>query len=145
TVSRLIGSPPGYVGYEEGGQLTERARRRPYTVVPFDEIEKAHPEVFNALLQALEHGRLTDAKGRTVDCRIAVVIMTSNVGSHEIQRQGSIGFRTVEEEKQTDEDMMKNIMDELRRTFRPEFLDRIDEVIVFLALNKEHMRRSVDI
>ena len=145
TVSRLIGSPPGYVGYEEGGQLTERVRRRPYTVVLFDEIEKAHPEVFNALLQVLENGRLTDAKGRTVDFRNTVLIMTSNVGAHEIQRQGSIGFRTVEDEKQTHEDMKKKIMDELRRTFRPEFLNRIDEVIVFHALNKEHIRRIVDI
>ncbi len=145
TVSRLLGSPPGYVGYEEGGQLTERVRRRPYTVVLFDEIEKAHPEVFNALLQVLENGRLTDAKGRTVDFRNTVLIMTSNVGAHEIQRQGSIGFRVVDDEKQTHEDMKKKVTEELRRTFRPEFLNRIDEVIVFHALNKEHIRQIVDI
>jgi len=145
TVSRLIGSPPGYVGYEEGGQLTERVRRRPYTVVLFDEIEKAHPEVFNTLLQVLENGRLTDGKGRTVDFRNTVIIMTSNVGAHEIQRHSTIGFRTVEDEKSTHEDMKKKVMEELRRTFRPEFLNRIDEIIVFHALNKEHIRKIVDI
>src|SRR5690606_9542144 len=105
TVSRLLGSPPGYVGYEGGGQLTEKVRRRPYTVVLFDEIEKARPEVFNVLLQVLENGRLTDAKGRTVDFRNTVIIMTSNVGAHEIQRQGSIGFRTVEDSQQSYQDM----------------------------------------
>ncbi|OUN01685.1 MAG: ATP-dependent Clp protease ATP-binding subunit ClpC [Firmicutes bacterium ZCTH02-B6] len=145
TVSRLVGSPPGYVGYEEGGQLTEKVRRRPYTVVLFDEIEKAHPEVFNVLLQVLENGRLTDAKGRTVDFRNTVIIMTSNVGAHEIQRQGSIGFRTVEDGQQSYQDMKKKVTDELRKTFRPEFLNRIDEVIVFHALTKEHLRQIVDI
>jgi len=145
TVSRLVGSPPGYVGYEEGGQLTEKVRRRPYTVVLFDEIEKAHPEVFNVLLQVLENGRLTDAKGRTVDFRNTVLIMTSNVGAHEIQRQGGIGFRTVEDGQQSYRDMKKKVTDELRKTFRPEFLNRIDEVIVFHALGKEHLRRIVDI
>ena len=145
TVSRLVGSPPGYVGYEEGGQLTEKVRRRPYTVVLFDEIEKAHPEVFNVLLQVLENGRLTDAKGRTVDFRNTVIIMTSNVGAHEIQRQGTIGFRTAEDSQQSYQDMKKKVMDELRKTFRPEFLNRVDEVIVFHALTKEHLRKIVDI
>jgi len=145
TVSRLVGSPPGYVGYEEGGQLTEKVRRRPYTVVLFDEIEKAHPEVFNVLLQVLENGRLTDAKGRTVDFRNTVIIMTSNVGAHEIQRQSTIGFRTVEDSQQSYQDMKKKVMDELRKTFRPEFLNRVDEVIVFHALSKEHLRQIVDI
>ncbi|MFS8665564.1 MAG: ATP-dependent Clp protease ATP-binding subunit, partial [Limnochordales bacterium] len=145
TVSRLVGSPPGYVGYEEGGQLTEKVRRRPYTVVLFDEIEKAHPEVFNVLLQVLENGRLTDAKGRTVDFRNTVLIMTSNVGAHEIQRQSTIGFRTVEDSRQSYEDMKKKVMDELRKTFRPEFLNRVDEVIVFHALDKGHLRQIVDI
>ena len=145
TVSRLVGSPPGYVGYEEGGQLTEKVRRRPYTVVLFDEIEKAHPEVFNVLLQVLENGRLTDAKGRTVDFRNTVIIMTSNVGAHEIQRQSTIGFRTVEDSQQSYQDMKKKVMEELRKTFRPEFLNRVDEVIVFHALSKEHLRQIVDI
>ncbi|NLJ68920.1 MAG: ATP-dependent Clp protease ATP-binding subunit [Firmicutes bacterium] len=146
TVSRLIGAPPGYVGYEEAGQLTEKVRRRPYSVVLFDEIEKAHPEVFNILLQVLEDGRLTDAKGRTVDFRNTVLIMTSNVGAHQIQRSGgSIGFRIDEDEESSYQDMKRLVTDELRRTFRPEFLNRIDEVIVFHALNKEHIKDIVEI
>lgn len=145
TVSRLVGSPPGYVGHEEGGQLTERVRRRPYSVVLFDEIEKAHPEVFNALLQVLENGRLTDAKGRTVDFRNTVLIMTSNVGAHEIQRQGSIGFRKDDDAVRSHDDMKKKVTEELRKTFRPEFLNRVDELIVFHALDKEHLRQIVDI
>ncbi|NLY51888.1 MAG: ATP-dependent Clp protease ATP-binding subunit [Firmicutes bacterium] len=146
TVSRLIGAPPGYVGYEEAGQLTERVRRRPYSVVLFDEIEKAHPEVFNILLQVLEDGRLTDAKGRTVDFRNTVLIMTSNVGAHQIQRTGSgIGFRIDDDEESSYQDMKKLVTDELRRTFRPEFLNRIDEIIVFHALNKEHIKDIVEI
>lgn len=146
TVSRLIGAPPGYVGYEEAGQLTEKVRRRPYSVVLFDEIEKAHPEVFNVLLQVLEDGRLTDAKGRTVDFRNTVLIMTSNVGAHQIQRStGAIGFRVTEDEEASYQDMKKKVMDELRRTFRPEFLNRIDEVIVFHALQKDDIKKIVDI
>ncbi|NMB45377.1 MAG: ATP-dependent Clp protease ATP-binding subunit [Firmicutes bacterium] len=146
TVSRLVGAPPGYVGYEEAGQLTEKVRRRPYSVVLFDEIEKAHPEVFNVLLQVLEDGRLTDAKGRTVDFRNTVLIMTSNVGAHQIQRSsGSIGFRVVEDEETSYQDMKRLVIDELRKTFRPEFLNRIDEVIVFHALNKGHIREIVEI
>ncbi|MBE3599069.1 MAG: ATP-dependent Clp protease ATP-binding subunit [Limnochordaceae bacterium] len=145
TVSRLVGAPPGYVGYEEGGQLTERVRRRPYSVILLDEIEKAHPEVFNILLQVLEDGRLTDAKGRTVDFRNTVVIMTSNVGAQEIHRQARLGFRAVEDEKESYDTMKKKVLEELRRTFRPEFLNRIDEVIVFHALNKEHIRQIIEI
>jgi ATP-dependent Clp protease ATP-binding subunit ClpC len=146
TVSRLVGAPPGYVGYEEAGQLTEKVRRRPYSVVLFDEIEKAHPEVFNVLLQVLEDGRLTDAKGRTVDFRNTVLIMTSNVGAHQIQRSsGGIGFRVTEDEQTSYQDMKKLVIDELRKTFRPEFLNRIDEAIVFHALNKEHIRDIVEI
>ncbi|HEY8498820.1 MAG TPA: AAA family ATPase, partial [Limnochordales bacterium] len=145
TVSRLVGAPPGYVGYEEGGQLTERVRRRPYSVILLDEIEKAHPEVFNVLLQVLEDGRLTDAKGRTVDFRNTVVIMTSNVGAQEIHRQARLGFRATQDERDAYETMKKKVLDELRRTFRPEFLNRIDEVIVFHALTKEHIRQIIDI
>lgn len=145
TVSRLVGAPPGYVGYDEGGQLTDRVRRRPYSVILFDEIEKAHPEVFNILLQVLEDGRLTDAKGRTVDFRNTVLIMTSNVGAHEIQRETTIGFALGNDEKANYENMKRKVMEELRRTFRPEFLNRIDEVIVFHALNKEQLTSIIDI
>ena len=143
TVSRLVGAPPGYVGYEEGGQLTERVRRRPYSVILLDEIEKAHPEVFNILLQVLEDGRLTDAKGRTVDFRNTVIIMTSNVGAHEIQRETGIGFQLDRDEKrQLRVDEEEGHWTSCKRTFRPEFLNRIDEVIVFHALNKEHLKRD---
>ncbi|MBE3583779.1 MAG: ATP-dependent Clp protease ATP-binding subunit [Limnochordaceae bacterium] len=145
TVSRLMGAPPGYVGYEEGGQLTERVRRHPYSVVLFDEVEKAHPEVFNVLLQVLEDGRLTDAQGRTVDFRNTVLIMTSNVGAHEIQRQTSIGFRRYEDERSAYEQMKSKVTEELRRTFRPEFLNRIDEIIVFHSLTRDDIKKIVDI
>ena len=145
TVSRLMGAPPGYVGYEEGGQLTEQVRRHPYSVVLFDEVEKAHPEVFNVLLQVLEDGRLTDAQGRTVDFRNTVLIMTSNVGAHEIQRSTAIGFRKTEDEKSDYEQMKSKVMDELRRTFRPEFLNRIDEIIVFHSLTRDDIKKIVDI
>jgi ATP-dependent Clp protease ATP-binding subunit ClpC len=144
-VSRLVGAPPGYVGYDEGGQLTEAVRRRPYTVVLLDEIEKAHPDVFNILLQVMEDGRLTDAKGRTVDFRNTVLIMTSNVGLHTIKREAVMGFRTGEQEKSNYEDMKRRITDELRRTFRPEFLNRIDETIVFHALTEEHIKDIVSL
>ncbi len=144
TVSRLIGAPPGYVGYEEGGQLTEAVRRRPYRVVLFDEIEKAHPDVFNILLQILEDGRLTDGHGRTVDFKNTVVIMTSNLGSQEFQR-GSLGFRH-ETMSQADEKRLKSeIESALRRTFRPEFLNRIDEIIIFKPLTEEQIRQIVDL
>ncbi|HHX74734.1 MAG TPA: ATP-dependent Clp protease ATP-binding subunit [Firmicutes bacterium] len=142
TTSRLVGSPPGYVGYDEGGQLTEKVRRKPYSVVLFDEIEKAHPEVFNVLLQVLEDGRLTDGKGRTVDFRNTVIIMTSNVGASELRKQSTLGFRAADE-GQAYEDMKEKIFDELKRTFRPEFLNRLDEVIVFHPLNQEHLAKIV--
>lgn len=144
-VSRLVGAPPGYVGYDEAGQLTEQVRRRPYSVILFDEIEKAHPEVFNILLQVLEDGRLTDSKGRTVDFRNTVVIMTSNVGAHQIQREAGIGFRISDDERDQYTAMKEKVLEELKRTFRPEFLNRIDEIIVFHALNKDHIAKIVDI
>jgi ATP-dependent Clp protease ATP-binding subunit ClpC len=142
-VSRLVGAPPGYVGYDEGGQLTEAVRRRPYTVVLLDEIEKAHPDVFNILLQVMEDGRLTDAKGRTVDFRNTVLIMTSNVGLQTVGKDIVMGFKTGDQEKSDYGDMKKRITGELRRIFRPEFLNRIDETIVFHALTKEHIREIV--
>jgi len=142
TVSRLIGSPPGYVGYEEGGQLTEAVRRRPYRVILFDEVEKAHPDVFNILLQLLEDGRLTDGHGRTVDFRNTVVIMTSNLGTEEYQR-GGIGFSRKEE---GDEQRMRTAIESaLKKTFRPELLNRIDDVIIFHPLTEEHLKSIVDL
>ncbi len=143
-VSRLVGAPPGYVGYDEGGQLTEAVRRKPYTVVLLDEIEKAHPEVFNILLQVFEDGRLTDAKGRTVDFRNTVIIMTSNVGAHLLKKEASLGFRPQGQDKSY-EDMKEKITGELRRTFRPEFLNRIDEIIVFHSLNEQHIKQIVEL
>jgi ATP-dependent Clp protease ATP-binding subunit ClpB len=134
TVSRLVGAPPGYVGYDEGGQLTEAVRRRPYSVVLFDEIEKAHPDIFNVLLQILEDGRLTDGQGRTVDFKNTIVVMTSNIGSHLIQELGSDEARTREA-----------VMGALRQNFRPEFLNRVDDVIIFHSLSKEQLRGIVEI
>ncbi len=145
SVSRLVGSPPGYVGYDEGGQLTEAVRRKPYSVILFDEIEKAHPDVFNILLQILDDGRLTDSKGRTVDFKNTVIIMTSNVGATSIKKQNVLGFSVVEEEKEEYEKMKETILEELRRTFRPEFLNRIDEVIVFHSLKEEDIKEIVSI
>lgn len=143
-VSRLMGAPPGYVGYEEGGQLTEAVRRHPYSVVLLDEIEKAHPEVFNVLLQVLEEGRLTESKGRTVDFRNTVIIMTSNVGADVIKRQGTIGFHK-DSEDSTYRDMKDRLMDEVKHTFRPEFINRIDEIIVFHELSEDHLSEIVGI
>lgn len=140
--SRLVGSPPGYVGYEEGGQLTEKVRRKPYSVVLLDEIEKAHPEVFNILLQVLEDGRLTDSKGRTVDFRNTVIIMTSNVGASTLKRQKHLGF-VVESSDSAYKDMKAKVLEELKRSFRPEFLNRIDETIVFHPLEKPHIEEIV--
>ncbi len=140
-VSRMLGAPPGYVGYEEAGQLTEAVRRKPYSVVLFDEIEKAHPEVFNVLLQVLEDGRLTDNQGRVVDFRNTVLIMTSNVGASTIKREAKMGFKPEGEDQH--ETMKRNIMEQLRKSFRPEFLNRIDEIIVFHSLNKEHIKEIV--
>ncbi len=145
TVSRLIGSPPGYVGYDEGGQLTEKVRRNPYSVVLFDEIEKAHPDVFNILLQILEDGRLTDGKGKTVNFKNTIIIMTSNVGASTIKKQKSLGF-TIENEKESEsqyEKMKDNIMEELKRSFRPEFLNRIDDIIVFHQLEEKDLHEIV--
>ncbi|MBM3246212.1 MAG: ATP-dependent Clp protease ATP-binding subunit [Candidatus Omnitrophica bacterium] len=143
-VSRLIGAPPGYVGYEEGGQLTERVRRRPYAVILLDEIEKAHPDVFNLLLQVFEDGRLTDSFGRKVDFRNTVVIMTSNVGAELIRKTGSLGFQAQKEEV-TYQEMKDKLLEEVRRTFKPEFLNRIDDIIVFRPLVKEDLQRIIEI
>ncbi len=145
TISRLVGAPPGYIGYEEGGQLTEAVRRRPYSVILLDEIEKAHPDVFNILLQILDDGRLTDAQGRTVNFKNTVVIMTSNLGAHLIQRGRSLGFTSEQDEAQSYEEMKKAIMGELKKSFRPEFLNRIDEVIVFHQLTQRETLFIVDL
>jgi ATP-dependent Clp protease ATP-binding subunit ClpC len=145
-VSRLVGSPPGYIGYDEGGQLTEAVRRKPYSVLLLDEIEKAHPDVFNILLQILEDGRLTDAQGRTVDFRHAIVIMTSNIGAQEIARNTPLGFAVSEDETGiTYEDMKNRIMGELKKVFRPEFLNRIDDVIVFHKLQRDEIKQIVEL
>ncbi|MEW6100796.1 MAG: ATP-dependent Clp protease ATP-binding subunit [Candidatus Omnitrophota bacterium] len=143
-VSRLIGAPPGYVGYEEGGQLTEKVRRRPYSVILLDEIEKAHPDVFNLLLQVFEEGRLTDSFGRKVDFRNTVIIMTSNVGAELIRKTGSLGFKAQKEEI-TYEEMKEKLLEEVKHTFKPEFLNRIDDIIVFRQLVKQDLERIVDI
>lgn len=149
TVSRLVGAPPGYVGYEEAGQLTEAIRRRPYSIVVFDEIEKAHPEAHNMLLQIMEEGHLSDAKGHKVDFRNTIIIMTSNVGADMIKRQTSIGFNLKRdeqlEEKLAYDEMRKKLMEALRRVFRPEFINRVDSVIVFRSLSKEDIKKIVDI
>ena len=141
TVSRLIGAPPGYIGYEEGGQLTEAVRRRPYRVVLLDEIEKAHPDVFDILLQILEDGRLTDGHGRTVDFKNTVVIMTSNLGTQELQRQ-TVGFQ----KGSSDERRLQSVIERaLKQTFRPEFLNRVDETVIFNPLTEEHIKQIIDI
>src|SRR5258707_1343677 len=134
-VSRLIGSPPGYVGFEEGGQLTEQVRRKPYSVVLFDEIEKAHPDVWNLLLQILEEGKLTDNMGRVVNFRNTIILMTSNVGSDTIKKQSTLGFSPITDENSY-EKMREKILDEARKTFRPEFLNRLDDIVVFRSLTK---------
>ena len=145
SVSRLVGSPPGYVGYEEGGQLSEAVRRRPYSVVLLDEIEKAHPDVFNILLQILEDGRLTDAQGRTVDFRNTIVIMTSNIGAKTISKGAPLGFAHEEEAGMSHDEMKTRITGELKKTFRPEFLNRVDEVIVFHKLSRDDIKQIVDL
>ena len=149
TVSRLVGAPPGYIGYEEAGQLTEAIRRRPYSIVVFDEIEKAHPEAHNMLLQIMEEGHLSDAKGHKVDFRNAIIIMTSNVGADLIKRQTGFGFQlardeTVEESSAYNE-MRKKLLDSLKRVFRPEFINRLDSVIVFRALSRQDIHRIVSL
>jgi ATP-dependent Clp protease ATP-binding subunit ClpC len=148
TVARLFGSPPGYVGYDEGGQLTEQVRRRPYSVILFDEVEKAHPEVFNALLQIMDDGRLTDGQGRTVDFKNTVVIMTSNAGSSDLKRAARIGFAAKKDEDVRDEQheaMRSKAMEGLKRMFRPEFINRIDQVVVFHALGKSELNSIVEL
>jgi ATP-dependent Clp protease ATP-binding subunit ClpC len=149
TVSRLVGAPPGYVGYEDAGQLTEALRRRPYSIVVFDEIEKAHPEAHNMLLQIMEEGHLSDARGRKVDFRNAIIVMTSNVGADMIKRQAGIGFAMkrdeATEERQAYDEMRKKLMESLRRVFRPEFINRVDSVMVFHSLTRENIREIVDL
>ena len=143
SVSKLVGSPPGYVGYEEGGQLSEKVRRNPYSVILFDEIEKAHPDVFNILLQVLDDGHITDAQGRKVDFKNTILIMTSNAGAAAIQEPKKLGFLAGEDEKQNYQRMEGNVMEEVKRVFKPEFLNRIDEIIVFHSLNKEEIAKIV--
>ncbi len=146
SVSRLIGAPPGYVGYEEGGTLTEKVRRRPFSVILFDEIEKAHPDIFNLLLQIMDEGRLTDSQGREVDFRNTIIIMTSNLGGQIINKtKRSMGFAAVEDEKRTYEEIKDLVMSEVKRTFRPEFLNRLDEIVVFHPLTREHVFEIIDI
>ena len=141
SVSKLIGSPPGYVGYDEGGQLTEQVRRKPYSIVLFDEIEKAHPDVFNMLLQILDDGRLTDSTGRTVSFRNTVIIMTSNAGARNIVEHHSIGFASKEDSKKDYEKTKSEVMSELKKIFRPEFLNRLDDIIVFKKLSNESIKK----
>ena len=143
SVSRMVGSPPGYVGYEEGGQLSEKVRRNPYSVVLFDEIEKASPEVFNILLQVLDDGHITDGQGRKVDFKNTVIIMTSNAGARSIAAPKRLGFTSVETPEQSYEMMKKGVMDEIKNIFKPEFLNRIDDIIVFHPLEKEEITRIV--
>ncbi|SQC06079.1 negative regulator of genetic competence MecB/ClpC [Clostridium perfringens] len=144
-VSRLIGAPPGYVGYEEGGQLTEKVRRNPYSVILFDEIEKAHPDIFNILLQILEDGVLTDGKGKTVDFKNTIIIMTSNIGADKLDKKNAVGF-SAKEDKERDYDKMKGIMlEELKQNFKPEFVNRLDDIVVFHSLEKDHLLKIVDL
>lgn len=145
TVSRLVGAPPGYVGYDEGGQLTEAVRRRPYSVILLDEIEKAHPDVFNVLLQVLEDGRLTEAQGRTVDFRNTVIIMTSNAGAEAIHGKSVLGFTVERDTERAHDEMRSRVMDAVKRIFRPEFINRVDEIIVFHALTTEHLKQIVNL
>jgi ATP-dependent Clp protease ATP-binding subunit ClpC len=144
TASRLIGSPPGYVGYEEGGQLSEAVRRRPYSVVLFDEIEKAHPDVMHLLLQILEEGKITDSLGRKIDFRNTIIIMTSNVGAELLKKQTTMGFGAPREGHDYDS-MREKILEETKRVFKPEFLNRLDEITVFHSLEKSHLLRIVDL
>ena len=144
SVSRLIGSPPGYVGHEEGGQLTEQVRRRPYSVILFDEIEKAHPDVAQILLQVLEDGRLTDSLGRSVDFRNTIIILTSNVGADILQKKSSMGFGFVDEQQSFDK-VKQNVMEEMKKSFRPEFLNRIGDIVLFRSLDKKDMSKIVEL
>jgi ATP-dependent Clp protease ATP-binding subunit ClpC len=144
SVSRLIGAPPGYVGYEEGGQLTERIRRRPFAVILLDEIEKAHPDVFNVLLQVLDDGRLTDGQGRTVNFRTSVIIMTSNIGAQILQKHGSIGFAQAKQDAEYAQ-IKERLFEEVRHTFKPEFINRLDDILVFNPLSGRDIQAIVDI
>ncbi|MDR1431732.1 MAG: AAA family ATPase, partial [Propionibacteriaceae bacterium] len=143
TVSRLFGSPPGYVGYEEGGQLTEKVRRKPFSVVLFDEIEKAHPDLFNSLLQILDEGRLTDAQGRVVDFKNTVVVMTTNLGTRDISKSVNLGFSQAGDAEASYEKMKAKVSDELKQHFRPEFLNRVDETVVFHQLSTTDIEQIV--
>ncbi len=145
TASRMFGSPPGYVGYEEGGQLTEKVRRKPFSVILFDEIEKAHPDIFNSLLQILDEGRLTDAQGRVVDFKNTVIVMTTNLGSRDISRSVSLGFSRGGDEESSYEKMKAKVSEELKQHFRPEFLNRVDEVVVFHQLTQADIENIVDL
>ncbi len=144
-MSRLIGAPPGYVGYEEGGQLTEAVRRRPYSVVLFDEIEKAHPDVVQLLLQVLEEGRLTDSLGRKIDFRNTILIMTSNVGAEILQRNTSMGFGVDDDGANEYEKIREKILDETKRVFKPEFLNRLNELVIFKSLGRDDMKKIVEL
>lgn len=145
-VSKLIGSPPGYIGYNEGGQLTEAVRKKPYSLILFDEIEKAHPDVFNMLLQILDDGRLTDSRGRVVNFKNTIIIMTSNVGARSMENPSKLGFAVAENEEQDRYEKMKDtVMEELKKAFRPEFLNRLDDIIVFAHLTRPEIRQIVDI
>src|SRR5699024_6001462 len=144
SVSRLVGSPPGYVGYDDGGQLTEKVRRKPYSLILFDEIEKAHPDVFNMLLQELDDGRLTDSNGRTVDFRNTIIVMTYNIGAQELKEQKGAGFGNTESTR--DYDTIRNtMMEALKNTCRREFSNRVDDTIVFHSLEKEHLKEIVSL
>jgi ATP-dependent Clp protease ATP-binding subunit ClpC len=149
SVARLVGAPPGYVGYEDAGQLTEAVRRRPYSIVVFDEIEKAHPEAFNMLLQVMEEGTLSDARGRSVDFRNTIIVMTSNVGADMIRRGARLGFNTIldvgKKGEEDYQDMSKNVMDQVRKMFRPEFLNRVDATIIFRSLTQDEIKSIVDL
>jgi ATP-dependent Clp protease ATP-binding subunit ClpC len=145
TASRLFGAPPGYVGYDEGGQLTEKVRRKPFSVVLFDEIEKAHPDIFNSLLQVLEDGRLTDSQGRVVDFKNTIIIMTTNLGTRDISKTLNLGFTNASDEQGNYERMKGKVNDELKNHFRPEFLNRIDDVIVFHQLTENEIIQIVDL
>ena len=145
TASRMFGSPPGYVGYEEGGQLTEKVRRKPFSVVLFDEIEKAHPDIFNSLLQILDEGRLTDAQGRVVDFKNTVIVMTTNLGTRDISRSVNLGFSRSDDPVGGYEAMKAKVSDELKQHFRPEFLNRVDEIIVFHQLTTNDIEHIVDL
>jgi ATP-dependent Clp protease ATP-binding subunit ClpC len=149
SVARLVGAPPGYVGYEDAGQLTEAIRRRPYSIIVFDEIEKAHPEAFNMLLQIMEEGHLSDARGRKVDFRNAIIIMTSNIGAEMIRRNTSVGFvikkDEAKQEQETYDEMRDKLMGQMKKAFRPEFLNRVDGIVVFRALTRDEIKLIVDL